>query len=151
MPETVMTKQELTREFEAATRDVIEESDYVSADEAKRIIQRRLAKGDTEDDEEEDLETELLDDGEPVEWTEEELEEALPDDIFEAVQAHLNGDEDRDHYLAEQERELGKAAREHQSEVERRMHARAEAVAEGEADVPLNEATGLYSDDKEGN
>lgn len=79
-------------------------------------------------------------------FTDEDLEEALPSDLYEAAQAYLNDLQGKDRYLAEQEGELGKQFHERHDRIERQQQARAEAVAE-DPETPVLDAT-VYEDEE---
>lgn len=145
------TRRGLRREFKSAAKEAIDESDYVSTAQAERIIDRQLEKADFEDDpegeDEDDLDSDLVDDGSSDDYTLDDLEESLPSDLFEAARAYLEGIEGQDRYLAQQEGELAEKFNEQHDQADSEREARAQAVAE-DAETPVLDAT-VYDDEED--
>jgi len=149
-----MTKEELTGEFRAGVEEALEESDFVSADEARKIIERKISKAESEEVAEEEP-SDFVDHGET--GLLEQLEShGVPQDLIDACSEYVAkaGVESAldvayaDPVLARQLEENQGLLAEQKEKAQRRRDAIAESVVEGEADTPVLDAT-IY-DDEEG-
>jgi hypothetical protein len=148
MPEETMTTEELRTTFRSAAGDALDESDFVSADEARRIVDERLSKDD---------DVEVVDDDEAPESADygdrdvlDRLEDhGVPDDLIEAVSEHLSRSgvekalqaEQVDPYLAGELDRNASVLADQKEKAEERQEAIAESIAEGDAETPTLDAT----------
>jgi hypothetical protein len=139
MAETAIKR--LRKEFKDTVEETLHE-ELVTPEEAEEIIENRLAKAGIEETESEEIAS-PEDDGSA--FSRDELEERLPEDIFEAVMEHLSetemakslGVEDTDPYLAKMHMELRKEQAEEVEEWNQRARETAGKISEGEAETPI--------------
>lgn len=145
---TEFDREELQELFEDAAREAIEEADYVTRDEMEEIVQRKLDKKNTaSSSEDEDATAESVRD-EKDDLLDELRDEGVPDDIVDAVSEYIAAEgvakaldvEQVDPELARQLQENEAVLKEQIERAENRQEALAEAVAEGEPEVPVLDA-----------
>lgn len=150
-----MTRDELRDEFEKAAREAINEADFVDAETAREIVDKRLRKADVEEDPDEEGTAESVDDGDSDVLDRLE-DEGVPQDLIDAcaeyvAKAGVEKALDVNHtdpHLARQLEENEAVLSEQIDKTQERQDAIAEAVAEGEPDAEILDA--VVYDDEEG-
>lgn len=125
MAERTLSRRELRNELKKASKEALDDSGFLTEEEARRIIEREVGEveGVTghEDDGENGVDAETG-------WSRSELKEQLPDELWEDIVSYLDEHEDEN---------LGKVEKENWSRMNDYLDAR-EAQERESRDVPVD-------------